>query len=124
MNFNLDTFVQNYLHTAQWVFDDTEAEFSADAIETAKKDCTSFIDKVLNYFGEEKGMELIMTGGQDFDYLAAHDFYLTRNGHGAGFWDKPEYYGSKEANILTSIAEKQGYSNVYYSTDKHTIDLD
>lgn len=31
---------------------------------------------------------------------AGHDFWLTRNGHGTGFWDRPEIYGEENARIL------------------------
>jgi hypothetical protein len=45
------------------------------------------------------------------DYPAeqvGHDLWLTRNGHGAGFWDRPEVYGSR-ADLFTSMARAQGY---------------
>ena len=45
------------------------------------------------------------------DYPAAqvgHDLWLTRNGHGAGFWDRPEVYG-QHANLFTGMARAQGY---------------
>ena len=29
--------------------------------------------------------------GSDLSSLAGHDFFLTRNRHGAGFWDKDIY---------------------------------
>ena len=32
---------------------------------------------------------------------AAHDFWFTRNGHGVGFWDRPELYGERNAEELT-----------------------
>lgn len=37
-----------------------------------------------------------------------HDLWLTRNGHGAGFWDRPEIYGEKQADALSEIARKFG----------------
>lgn len=39
---------------------------------------------------------------------AGHDFWLTRNGHGAGFWDRPEVYGKEAAECLTRMAEACG----------------
>ena len=39
---------------------------------------------------------------------AGHDFWLTRNGHGAGFWDRPEIYGDHYAETFTKIAETYG----------------
>ena len=37
-----------------------------------------------------------------------HDLWLTRNGHGAGFWDRPEIYGEENARILTLMARAMG----------------
>jgi hypothetical protein len=37
-----------------------------------------------------------------------HDLWLTRNGHGAGFWDRPEIYGAENARILTLMARAMG----------------
>ena len=33
-----------------------------------------------------------------------HDLWLTRNGHGVGFWDRPKIYGTHDARILTLMA--------------------
>lgn len=38
---------------------------------------------------------------------AGHDLHLTRNGHGAGFWCRPEIYGSL-TDTLTAIAVAMG----------------
>ena len=37
-----------------------------------------------------------------------HDLWLTRNGHGTGFWDRPELYGEELAVWLTRIAKAMG----------------
>jgi hypothetical protein len=37
-----------------------------------------------------------------------HDLWLTRNGHGTGFWDRPEVYGNENARILTLMAQAMG----------------
>jgi hypothetical protein len=37
-----------------------------------------------------------------------HDLWLTRNGHGAGFWDRPEIYGADNARVLTLMARAMG----------------
>lgn len=34
---------------------------------------------------------------------AGHDLWLTRNGHGAGFWGRPEIYGEDLADYFTSL---------------------
>jgi hypothetical protein len=50
--------------------------------------------------------------------LVGHDLYFTRQGHGVGFWDKPDTYGSKlVAEQLTRIAEHLGQVDYYQGDD-------
>lgn len=54
----------------------------------------------------------------DFWSYVGHDLWLTRNGHGAGFWDDPEYYGGKDnANLLTQKAQALGETDFYKGDD-------
>lgn len=43
---------------------------------------------------------------------AGHDFWLTRNGHGTGFWDRPEVYGEEDADWLSELAKAFGEVNL------------
>jgi len=46
----------------------------------------------------------------------AHDFWLTRNHHGAGFWDRPELYsGQTFADKLTTLAHSFGEADLLAS---------
>jgi hypothetical protein len=38
-----------------------------------------------------------------------HDFFLTRNGHGAGFWDGDYKNGEKLTEIAKSFGEDSGF---------------
>lgn len=51
----------------------------------------------------------------DLDFeLVGHDLWLTRNGHGAGFWDSPEKWGGDEnAETLSKIAKAMGERGLY-----------
>ena len=64
------------------------------------KDCKDF-EKAC----EKAGLDLEKWG----ETQAGHDFWLTRNGHGAGFWDR----GKKDGDALTKIAEKFGEVSAY-----------
>ena len=44
-----------------------------------------------------------------------HDFVLTRNGHGAGFWDGD--YPEEHGKVLTAIAKSFGCQNAYVGDD-------
>lgn len=50
--------------------------------------------------------------GRPLDHLG-HDFWLTRNGHGAGFWDRKELdtFDSAEYDRLTAIMAETYHSN-------------
>jgi hypothetical protein len=56
--------------------------------------------------------EMQLHGNIDDEWTqAGHDFWLTRNGHGAGFWDGdwPEPYASE----LTRVAKEFGGYSLY-----------
>lgn len=80
----LDAFTQDYLIAAEWLLDDEEDRsaiigWSKEAIEQARADCEDF--QVTNADDLEKYQE-------ETGYTGGNDFWLTRNGHGAGFWDR------------------------------------
>ena len=37
-----------------------------------------------------------------------HDLWLTRNGHGTGFWDRPEIYGNTLSRQFSALAKAMG----------------
>lgn len=73
-------------------------DLSKEAIEKVKTDCKTFLEK---YEEIETAHEFDLTN-------VAHDFWLTRNGHGAGFWDGdyPEPEGSKLTELAKSFGEQ------------------
>lgn len=50
---------------------------------------------------------------------AAHDFWLTRNGHGAGFWDRPRQDDewTEVGEILTRLSKEFGPADLYVGDD-------
>lgn len=43
-----------------------------------------------------------------------HDLWLTRNGHGTGFWDREEVYDVDLSRILTAMAKAMGEHDVTF----------
>lgn len=92
---NLDTFLAAYIESALWSsYDDDsnplEDNFSHDDIapETLagmREDCEKFIAD--NAEDLRAYAEQIPYGDWTAEDLAGHDFWLTRNHHGSGFWD-------------------------------------
>ena len=84
------------------------AEISEETLLDVQADCRSFWRRfgcyVTNVQVDNPGIE-----------QAGHDFWLTRNGHGAGFWDGdwPEPY----AEILTKGSKAYGEFSIYLGDD-------
>jgi hypothetical protein len=63
----------------------TQSDISATTLRIMREDCTRFWEDIKN---------LVPAGAEN---QAGHDFWFTRNGHGAGFWDRGvSVYGSAE----------------------------
>jgi hypothetical protein len=48
---------------------------------------------------------------------AGHDFWITRNRHGAGSWDSPEIWGEENAEALTNAAHEFPEVDLYIGDD-------
>lgn len=114
--------VRSYLETALWSSNawwkmDDESQnpppcdedyviedFSPEAVASATADCESFW---------EANRESIRRSGQD-ESSVGHDLWLTRNHHGAGFWDGD--YGD-EGEALTNSAHALGECNIDIGPD-------
>lgn len=85
---DLDVIVCAYARCALWssTGDDNEpldSLYSFDdlapvTIQSFKEDCTGFA---------QSNIELLQLSGMELEQIG-HDFWLTRNHHGAGFWDR------------------------------------
>lgn len=98
---NVTTIVHHYLHCALWTaeLDNFNLEdIHANAVTQALADCTKFVDKagdLLNELTEEQ---------------IGHDFWLSRNGHGAGFFDRDL---GEIGDKLQELARKFGEKNAF-----------
>lgn len=65
-----------------------------------------------------------LDGTSDF-VQAGIDFWFTRNGHGTGFIDKAEYYGTHAITVLEAIAEGFGEAALFETREpRPRLDLD
>lgn len=104
-----DIMLRSYLGTALWSSNDESDErggepldenydtsdISDEAKRKSRRDVVNFIRKARSYLGDVSPR------------MAGHDFWLTRNGHGAGFWDGdyPEPIGEKLTDISKTFGE-------------------
>jgi hypothetical protein len=85
---NIENITKHYLVAALWSSTDEHGEpldavftlddVSPECLEEAKLDVTDFV---------MSNTHLLSLSGLS-DEQIGHDFWLTRNGHGAGFWDR------------------------------------
>lgn len=95
-NFDIDEFVRHYAIAALWSSTDEHGEpldavFSIDDIDaetyyTMREDCADFLQSNLTDIHHYSA--LMRNEEWSGEARAGHDFWLTRNGHGAGFWDR------------------------------------
>lgn len=107
---NHDKMLSAYLECALWT-DEEELRDDATIHDVAKpsrdqasKDCARFLfhfPQAAEFSPEQLG----------------HDLWLTRNHHGAGFWDRPEVYGKKNAEAFTEYAHSLGELYAYWGDD-------
>lgn len=103
-------------------------DFHPDTIKTAIEECEQFqqeaADLLAVAYGHHTPARTIGDGSLpdshrpawDYDEChAGHDFWLTRNGHGAGFWDRgmPDEIGEG----LSDIAKGYGERNAWFSDE-------
>lgn len=119
----LDAFVSSYIETALWSSTDSDgtplddskywdAELAPETLKRFETDCAKFqaeADPILNSITEYHAASLLSR------QPIAHDFWLTRNHHGAGFWDGdyPEPLGKQ----LTDLAHSFGECDLYVGDD-------
>jgi hypothetical protein len=108
----MNAFTKAYVDAMLWAETDDDgepldanyaaADLHPDALAKAERDCDKFLADNAEWIGGDYGQ-------------AGHDFWLTRNGHGVGFWDGdwPEDAGER----LTTAAEAFGECNVYVGDD-------
>lgn len=113
-------FFDHYVETALWSSTDnsndsggdplddnySSSDVTKDALKKMRKDCDNFVNLAYGL--------MAATGGDDGQH--GHDFWLTRNGHGAGFWDRG--YKDRMGDELSEIAKSFGSQDLYVSRGK------
>lgn len=123
---SLDEFTQAYVECALWSSTDDDGEpldhdydlrsIAEDTLAEMVSECADFQASFGEYIADNLGR-------------AGYDFWLTRNGHGAGFWDGDwrQPYGNPEGYIvpqystvgdfLTAMSKPYGSYDLYVGDD-------
>ena len=122
---NIARFIQGYLGCVLWAETDNSSEdggdpldanyevsdFAESAMQEAQGDCRDFIEAnradLLRYVDK--------VGSQDPWFSAGFDFWLTRTGHGTGYWDRGN---DKVFTRLTAASKPYGSVDAYVGDDK------
>lgn len=82
----------------------SDVEYSAEAKDYAWFECCMFL-RLAKWHIKDWEMEQL-----------GHDLWLTRNGHGAGFWDRD--FGTEESrSALTAASKTMGERGIYLGDD-------
>jgi hypothetical protein len=117
----LTNFVRAYIECALWSSTDdagvpldnvkyADTELAEETKARFLADCERFQTDYIRVLNEHD-----YASGDFSEQQIAHDFWLTRNGHGAGFWDGdyPEALG----DALTALAKTYGECDLYIGDD-------
>lgn len=118
----MDKFTQAFFAAALWSSSDEndvpldqnydEDDFSPEATKQLTQDCAEFQRQYSYLFTEKQCLKFDDSPVSH----AGHDFWLTRNGHGAGFWEKSDWK-EKAGKILTDASKKFGEVDIYVGDD-------
>lgn len=109
-NKELPVFLQAYLKCAFWVPGDDKVDEKS--VSDMDEDSYAQMRGAAYSFMSEHRADI----GDNLEQ-AGHDFWLTRNHHGAGFWDRPEVYGQEQCDRLTDAAHEWGEADLYVGDD-------
>jgi len=129
----LDKFTQAYIQAMLWSSNDesdesggvpldqnySEDDVAPESLEKIIAECNQFQEENADDLEQVPDMHYATDSyGSNFctGYESAgHDFWLTRNGHGAGFWDRE--YNEEVTTRLTAACKKFGECWVYVGDD-------
>jgi hypothetical protein len=109
---DIRTFIQHYIASLLFYGQEEDEkmmvdELAPETLEEISRECQDFLANNGDLVRQAEAF-------YGFEQIA-HELYLTRNGHGCGFWDGdlPEVLGEK----LTAIAKELGEQSPYYGDD-------
>jgi hypothetical protein len=124
----LDDFTLGYITAALWSSMDEATEQGGEPLDTnysrediapetmakMQADCARFQSENAGLITDENRIHASREGSST-DAMAGHDFWLTRNHHGAGFWDGD--WAKVVGEKLTTAAHAFGEVDLYIGDD-------
>jgi hypothetical protein len=121
----VDLFTQHYIKAALWATNDesndgggvplddnySEDDFTDEALADIKAECKRFQEENAADITAENCLT-----ATHYVEQAGHDFFLTRNGHGVGFWEDDDWK-EEAGERLSEAAKAFGETNIYVGDD-------
>lgn len=128
---SLKSFTDSYIETALWSTNDesnesggvpldrnySQSDIDAETLAAMKRDCDEFYSAEEEFWLPEEYGAGAQVGIDD--ERAGHDFWLTRNGHGTGFWDE-EDLSEENQKHLSDASKKFGTFDLYLYSPSHS----
>lgn len=106
VDYRLGSMIDAYLECAFWLLPEepgyAEAQASTELLQRAQDDCRAFLESL------PEGAEYLDGG------FLGHNFFLTRERHGSGFWDRGL---GPLGDALTALAQSFGQADIYVGDD-------
>jgi hypothetical protein len=122
-HFNLDLMLAGYIEAAIWSSTDDDgnpldarfdkSDLAPETVEKMKADVVAFATTQAEHLRPEFLLHALM--GYAWEEYVGHDFWFTRNGHGAGFWDGD--WEKSVGVVLSDAARAYGECDLYVGDD-------
>jgi hypothetical protein len=119
----IDDFTKAYIEAALWSstddagnpLDNGKHELAEETRAKMAADCAQFQTEQAEWLAEDYRTAARASHGCTVEESAGHDFWLTRCGHGAGFWDGD--WEEPAATKLTEASKEFGNVDLYIGDD-------
>lgn len=91
-----------------WGADLDDCQLEAESRQRLEAEYEAFCEQLPEEFDPE---EACLTGGDPYEQFA-HDYIMTRMGHGVGFWEASDWEAAA-GTMLTELCHKQGTLEAY-----------
>lgn len=120
-----DAFTRAYVTCALWSSMDDDGtpldkahdwtDIDGETLQVMSEDCASFQHRWRDVYWSEPD-RICSDGRWTSDEQAGHDFWLTRNGHGTGFWEAGRW-SDGIGDQLSTAAKAYGQYDLYVGDD-------
>lgn len=106
---DLDSFTRGYVLAALWTSDPSpgQGDYTETGLSLIPRVCWTWMEQAIAECGRFQSENAVLLEQAGDDSRNGHDFWLTRNRHGAGFWDRgyPDEIGDALTKACAAFGE-------------------